>query len=112
MNVMCDSTASANSAPDVTFDPMIEEETMPNSCDMLGREYRGKWVDRQTFVISIVNSSGLVGYYDAELLQSCTPRPQCAIVSVSAPKVGHFFIRIKPRAWLRNFPAQSGAVGM
>jgi hypothetical protein len=25
--------------------------------------------------------------------------------------VGHFYIRIKPTAWLRNFPATSGAVG-
>jgi len=112
MTVICDKTASANTAPDTTFDALIEQETLPNSCDvLLGREYTGMWRDRSTFQITIINASRLVGYYDSVLSQTCTPRPKCAITSVDAPAVGAFYIRIKPTAWLRNFPSTSGAVG-
>lgn len=111
MTVSCDLTTAGASIPlDTTFDPLLESETQINSCDSLGSEYTGKWTDRSTFVISIVNTSN-IGYYDEILGQTCSPRPACAMKSIDAPRIGSFFIRIKPTAWLRNFPVTSGAVG-
>jgi hypothetical protein len=111
ISVTCSEGGAEDIVPDSTFNPFLEAATMQGSCDVLGIEYTGTWRDRQTFIISIVNATGLVGYYDAVLVQTCTPRPACAVVSINAPRVASFFVRIKPSAWLRNFPETSGAVG-
>ena len=97
--------------PDTNFDALLEKETFADSCDVLGADYTGVWRDRWTFVITVTNSSGRVGYFDVALGQACSPLPSCAIVSVNAPAPGRFYLRIKPSAWLRNFPVSSGAVG-
>ena len=111
MAVSCSEGGAEDIVPDKTFDPFLEATTMSDSCDVLGLDYTGRWRDRNTFIISIVNASGIVGYYDSVLVQTCEPRPACAIVSINSPRVGSFFVRIKPSAWLRNFPSTSGAVG-
>jgi hypothetical protein len=110
ITVQCGSS-SGSLAPDTLFDPFLESETFPNSCDALGGDYTGMWRDRRTFVITIANSSGLIGYYNSTLGELCSPLPRCAIISINAPRLGHFYIRIKPSAWLRNFPVSSGALG-
>ena len=102
MTVSCDLTTTGDSIPlDTTFDLLMESETQINSCDSLDSEYTGKWTDRSTFVISIVNTS-VIGYYDEILGQTCNPRPSCAkkssihhesgvSLSVSSPQHGSVF---------------------
>jgi hypothetical protein len=43
MAVTCNSMAVASTAPDISFDPLIESEVFSYSCDVLGSGYTGKW---------------------------------------------------------------------
>ena len=43
MTVTCNPTAGANTAPDISFDPLMETQVFPYSCDLLGSGYTGKW---------------------------------------------------------------------